>query len=45
MRPLRFSTILATLLAGFALMFATGVNAAVGDKKVEVIKPEKSRRS
>jgi len=37
----RFSTILATLMTGFALMLATSVNSAAGDKKVEVVKPEK----
>jgi hypothetical protein len=34
----RFSTILATLVVGFAFVFATGVNAGAGDKKVEIKK-------
>ena len=37
----RFSTIFATLVAGFAFVFATCVNAAAGDKKVEIKAPEK----
>ena len=38
---MRFSTVLATLVAGFALVFAASVNAAAGDKKVEIKKTEK----
>ena|SRR6185369_10392508 len=37
----RFSTILTTIVVGFAFVFATGVNATASDKKVEIKKTDK----